>query len=80
MVNINNPLGIAYYDALEAKYKAEVATAEAHLTTYFNAPVGIGEHSDLVTEFDIWVDKLANAKDKLATIAEFRNVVAPGRV
>jgi hypothetical protein len=32
------------YRALEAKYKAQIAEAEATLSIYFHNSVGIGEH------------------------------------
>lgn len=60
--------GNAYFEALELKYKAQIAEAEAVLGTYFKNSVGIGEHSDLLPEFDTWVSKLAEAKDKLAAL------------
>ena len=48
MAYIGNP----YYDALEAKYIAQIKEAQAVLQTYFQNSVGIGEHSDLLPEFD----------------------------
>jgi len=57
--------GNAYYEALELKYKAQIAEAEAVLGTYFKNSVGIGEHSELLPEFDKWIAQLAEAKDKL---------------
>ena len=40
------------------KYKAEISEALATLDVYFNNPVGIGEHPDLLTEIDKYVEKL----------------------
>lgn len=57
--------GDKYYEALKLKYLGEIAEAEAVLNTYFTNSVGIGEHSELLPEFDKWVGKLAEAKDKL---------------
>ena len=51
MAYIGNP----YYDALEAKYIAQIKEAQAVLQTYFQNSVGIGEHSDLLPEFYTWV-------------------------
>ena len=57
--------GNKYYEALKLKYLGEIAEAEAVLNTYFTNSVGIGEHSELLPEFDKWLGKLAEAKDKL---------------
>lgn len=54
-----------YYDALKKKYEAQIADAKAVLTTYFTSSVGIGEHSELLVEFDKHMEILANAEDKL---------------
>lgn len=54
-----------FYEALVKKYEAQIAEAKATLHTYFTASVGIGEHSDLLEEFDKHMDNLANAEDKL---------------
>jgi hypothetical protein len=60
--------GNPYYDALEAKYIAEKKEALAVLQTYFQNSVGIGEHSDLLPEFDKWINKLASAEEKLQAL------------
>jgi hypothetical protein len=54
--------------ALVKKYEAEIAEAEAILLIYFNNPVGIGEHPQHLEEMDKFLDKYANAKDKLEII------------
>ena len=64
MAYIGNP----YFDALEAKYIAEIKEAQAVLATYFQNSVGIGEHSDLLPEFDKWVEQLASADEKLQAL------------
>lgn len=56
------------YSALTKKYEAEIAEAEAELLIYLSNPVGIGEHPQHVEEMDKFVEKLANAKDKLETL------------
>jgi hypothetical protein len=61
------------FDSLILKYRAEIAEAEATLLIYFNNPVGIGEHPQHLEEMDKFVEKLANAKDKLDTISGFLN-------
>ncbi|MEM9327161.1 MAG: hypothetical protein AAGA85_15945 [Bacteroidota bacterium] len=54
-----------YFEALVKKYEAQIMEAKATLHTYFNSSVGIGEHSDLLEEFDKHMENLANAEDKL---------------
>ena len=58
-------------DALAFKYESEIAEAEATLLVYFSNPVGIGEHPQHLEEMDKYVEKMANAKDKLETLKEF---------
>tara|TARA_A200000159_G_C7227609_1_gene298828 strand:- start:443 stop:655 length:213 start_codon:yes stop_codon:yes gene_type:complete len=64
MAYIGNP----YFDALEAKYIAQIKEAKAVLQTYFQNSVGIGEHSDLLPEFDKWIEQLASAEEKLIAL------------
>jgi hypothetical protein len=56
------------YRALEAKYEAQIAEAEATLSIYFTNSVGIGEHPQHLEEMDKFVSQLADAKDKLETL------------
>jgi hypothetical protein len=58
-------------DALALKYESEIAEAEVTLLVYFSNPVGIGEHPQHLEEMDKYVEKLANAKDKIETLKEF---------
>ena len=57
-----------FYNALVKKYEAEIAECLATLEVYMNKSVGIGEHSDLLTELDKYVTKLAAAEDNLASL------------
>tara|TARA_Y100000310_G_scaffold282991_1_gene304659 strand:+ start:121 stop:375 length:255 start_codon:yes stop_codon:yes gene_type:complete len=50
------------------KYQAEISEALATLDVYFNNPVAIGEHPDLLAEIDKYIDKLDNAQSKLKTL------------
>jgi hypothetical protein len=61
-------IGNPYYDALEAKYIAQIKEAQAVLQTYFQNSVGIGEHSDILPEFDKWIEQLASAEEKLQAL------------
>lgn len=75
-----NKRGQNYFLALQKKYEAQMQEAIANLETYFNEPVAIGEHSDLLTEHDKWVEVLANASDKLATLKEHFTIERIGLV
>jgi len=57
--------------ALEAKYQAEIAEAEANVGVYMNNPVGIGEHPDLVSAVDSQIARIAEADDKLKVLKEY---------
>ena len=48
-----------FYEALKKKYEAEIEESLVTLRIYMNKSVGIGEHSDLITELDKYVTKLA---------------------
>ena len=59
-----------YINALEKRYEAEMAEADANLSLYLSGSnlSAIGEHSDLMEEQDKWIEKYTNAKDKLETL------------
>lgn len=59
-----NP-GARLREATVAHFMAKKAEAEATLAIYFENPVGIGEHSDLMEETVKWTEILANAIDCL---------------
>jgi|TARA_R110000751_G_scaffold158470_2_gene264095 hypothetical protein len=63
-----NELGEGLYQAQIAKMEAEAVEARAILKVYFNSPVGIGEHPDLLTEINKYCDKLAQAEDKIESL------------
>ena len=66
-----------FYNALRKKYEAEIEESKAALQIYLNKSVGIGEHSDLITELDKYVSKLATAEDNLATLERHIDALAP---
>lgn len=66
-----NKISEKMYEALNLKYRSEMAEAEATLLVYFNNPVGIGEHPQHLDEMDKMVEKLANAKDKSEALQQF---------
>ena len=59
-------------EALEKKYDAEIATAEATIKIYLENSVGIGEHPQHIEEVDKQVDKIAQAEEKLKIIKSFQ--------
>lgn len=62
--------GQNYVSALKKKYEYQMEEAKANLALYFSNQnlAAIGEHSDLLTEHDRWVEQYANAKDKLESL------------
>jgi hypothetical protein len=65
-----NEIGKNYISALRIKYLAEMEEAKANLSLYSVNLTGIGEHSDLMTEFNLWIEKYTDAKDKLSSLDE----------
>ena len=58
-------------EALEKKYEAEIAHADATINIYLTNSVGIGEHPQHLEEIDKLVEKIANAKEKIDVLKEF---------
>ena len=58
----------AILDALEAKYNADIAHADATLKIYLENSVGIGEHPQHVEECDKLVEKIAECKREIRSI------------
>jgi hypothetical protein len=56
------------YEALELKYRAQIAEAKATLSIYFENSVGIGEHPQHLEEMDKLISQLADAQDKLEAL------------
>jgi hypothetical protein len=52
------------------KYEAQKSEALAHLEILFNKSVGIGEHTDILTEIDKWINSLSQANENLKTVKE----------
>ena len=50
------------------KYEAQKSEALAHLEILFNKSVGIGEHTDILSEIDKWIGSLSQAEENLNTI------------
>ena len=56
--------------AAKDKYSAQKSEALAHLEILFEKSVGIGEHTDILTEVDKWINSLSQAEENLKTLNE----------
>ena len=65
----------AIIDALEARYNAQIAEADATIKIYLENSVGIGEHPQHIDEVDKQLQKIADAQEKLNELQSF-NVLA----
>ena len=61
---MNNNLLKATIDS----YKAQKSEAIAHLEILLKNSVGIGEHTDLLTEVKKWTESLSQAEENLETL------------
>ena len=50
------------------KYEAQKSESLAHLDILFHKSVGIGEHTDILSEVDKWINSLSQAEENLETI------------
>jgi len=62
----------AILKALEARYEAVIAEADATMKIYLEKSVGIGEHPQHIDEVDKLIETIANAEEKLQVLEEFR--------
>ena len=60
-------------EALEKKYEAEIAEADATIKIYLTNSVGIGEHPQHLEEIDKLLQKIVDAEEKLKALIPFRN-------
>jgi len=59
-------------------YEAQRDEALAVLEVYFDNPVGIGEHSNLLKEILEWTHKLTEAEENISTLnSHFVNKPSP---
>ena len=49
-------------------YQAQRTEALAHLDILFNDSVGIGEHTDLLSEVKKWTESLSQSEENLETL------------
>lgn len=59
--------------ALAKQYEGEIAVAEANVAVYLKAPVGIGEHSDIVESVHTQITKIAEAEERLSVVLRLIN-------
>ena len=62
----------AILKALEARYEAKIAEADATMKIYLEKSVGIGEHPQHIDEVGKLIETIANAEEKLEVLEEFR--------
>ena len=62
----------AILTALEARYEAQIAEADATVKIYLENSVGIGEHPQHIDELDKQFEKIASAEEKLKALEDFR--------
>ena len=53
------------YTAIKNRYLSEMSEAKAVLEIYFNNPIGIGEHSQILQEMNKQLEKMSSANGKL---------------
>ena len=52
-------------EALEAKYRGQIAEAAANIRVYIENPTGIGEHPEVAQAMDAQIEIIASAQEKL---------------
>jgi len=67
MENGENKMNQLIQAAIDS-YQAQRTEALAHLDILFNDAVGIGEHTDLLTEVKKWTESLSQAEENLETL------------
>ena len=61
----------AILDALEKKYDAAIAEADATIKIYLENSVGIGEHHQHIEEIDKLIGKICHNKEKKEELKNF---------
>ena len=59
-------------EALEKKYEADIASADATIQIYLNSSVGIGEHPQHLEEIDKQLSKIVEAEEKQNALQVFK--------
>ena len=61
----------AMLEALEKKYEADIASADATINVYLSNSVGIGEHPQFIEELDKQIQIIADAQEKIEVLKSF---------
>lgn len=62
----------AIIEALEKRYEAQIAEADATINIYLEKSVGIGEHPQHIDEVDKQLQKIAEAEEKMNALQAFK--------
>ena len=62
--------GSKLYEALKAKYEAEIMEAKANIEVYLDKHVGVAEHPNIVESLDKLIEQYSNAEEKLKVLEE----------
>jgi hypothetical protein len=62
----------AMLEALEKKYEADIASADATIQIYLENSVGIGEHPQHLEEIDKQLAKIVEAEEKQTALQAFK--------
>ena len=63
-------IGLKLLKAVESDVKAKKDRVEANLQILLENPIGIGEHSDIVSEVKLCIIQLTDAEDELETVSK----------
>tara|TARA_B100002019_G_scaffold556_1_gene442 strand:- start:2571 stop:2900 length:330 start_codon:yes stop_codon:yes gene_type:complete len=58
-------------DALFAQAQGNIAKAKVNIEIYLQAPVGIGEHPDILASIQEQVDIIAHEKERIEVLKEY---------
>ena len=59
-------------EALEKRYEAQLAEADATIKIYLEKSVGIGEHPQHIEEIDKQLQKIVDASEKIKELQSFK--------
>ena len=59
-------------EALEKRYEAQLAEADATIKIYLEKSVGIGEHPQHINELDKLITKVSTAEENLRVLKQYR--------
>tara|TARA_R100000700_G_scaffold5074_2_gene8433 strand:- start:738 stop:941 length:204 start_codon:yes stop_codon:yes gene_type:complete len=59
-------------EALEKRYEAQLAEADATIKIYLEKSVGIGEHPQHIDELDKLITKVSTAEENLRVLKQYR--------